>query len=249
VGYATPGYRPYLVIDYTPADTTPPASITNLANVTTCQNITWNWDNPADADFSLVQIYQNGTFLHNITTPTDTDLWEGLAESLEYIFSSHTCDATGNCNATWVNLSSTTDACVVPGGDAPLASFISNVTCGNVPFTVQFNDTSLNIPTAWNWSFGTGDFSEDQNATFEYVTAGLYSINFNATNDFGTNWSNRTDYIRAVPDWAACPPTPTPVPPWTPEIMPTTEFNTISLVSYWWIAAGILIIWLLFRRG
>jgi hypothetical protein len=104
--------HPTLTIDFIPeADTTPPASITNLANVTTCNSINWTWTDSISDDADVVQIWQNGTFLHNVSANQTYDLWSGLAAELEYTFSSHTCDLTGNCNTTWVNLSSTTPTC------------------------------------------------------------------------------------------------------------------------------------------
>jgi PKD repeat protein len=120
-------------------------------------------------------------------------------------------------------------------------SFTSNVTCGNIPFTVQFNDTSTGAPTIWNWSFGDGNYSEVQNPVFEYNLSGLFTINFSANNTANTDWMNRSEYIRAVPNWANCPPTPTPAPTWGPEIMPSTDNEIASpswvdyMISFWWV--------------
>ena len=47
--------------------------------------------------------------------------------------------------------------------NAPVANFISNVTSGTSPLTVQFTDTSTKLPTSWNWSFGDGNYSTLQN--------------------------------------------------------------------------------------
>ena len=102
---------PQLTIQYTTGDTTPPASITDLANSTTCNSINWTWTDSVSDDADVVQIYQNGTFLHNVSANQTYDLWESLAESLEYTFSSHTCDLTGNCNTTWVNQTAETIVC------------------------------------------------------------------------------------------------------------------------------------------
>ena len=42
---------------------------------------------------------------------------------------------------------------------APVAEFSSNVTSGQAPLTVQFNDESTNTPTSWAWDFGDGKIS------------------------------------------------------------------------------------------
>jgi PKD repeat protein len=60
---------------------------------------------------------------------------------------------------------------------------------------VQFNDTSTNSPTAWNWSFGDGAFSTIRNATHTYTTAAKYTVNFTATNSAGSNITSKAGYI------------------------------------------------------
>ena len=88
------------------------------------------------------------------------------------------------------------------------ASFTSNVTCGNIPFGVQFNDTSTgtNI-TNWFWDFGDGKNSTEKNPITNYTTVGFYTVNHSATNSMGTAWSNTTGYMaaRAVGDTCAAP--------------------------------------------
>lgn len=47
---------------------------------------------------------------------------------------------------------------------------------GPAPLTVQFNDLSPNSPTSWDWTFGDGDASSDQNPSHEYTDPGLYDV-------------------------------------------------------------------------
>jgi len=103
----------------------------------------------------------------------------------------------------------TDEGIIITGGDwlpltnvtvtAPVASFTSNVTWGNAPLTVQFNDTSTNSPTSWNWSFGDGTFSAIQNSTHTYSTPGTYTVNLTAVNAGGSNISTQPDFITAAP--------------------------------------------------
>jgi PKD repeat protein len=62
-----------------------------------------------------------------------------------------------------------------------VANFTSNLTSGNVPFTVQFNDTSTGNPTSWDWNLGDGTYSNIQNATHTFTTAGLYHVTLTAS--------------------------------------------------------------------
>jgi PGF-pre-PGF domain-containing protein len=78
---------------------------------------------------------------------------------------------------------------------APVANFSSNVTSGNVPFFVNFTDSSTNSPTSWFWDFGDGTNSTLQNPTHEYSSAGTYNVSLNASNVGGSNVSTQLSYI------------------------------------------------------
>jgi PGF-pre-PGF domain-containing protein len=82
-------------------------------------------------------------------------------------------------------------------GETLFANFTSNVTEGTVPLTVSFTDLSSNA-TSWEWNFGDGSTSTDQNATHTYVTAGTYNVSLNATNEGGSNVSTQLSYITAA---------------------------------------------------
>jgi hypothetical protein len=238
---------PRITIGYHLPDTTPPASITGLANITDCNSINWTFNKPGDVDYNGLMVWKNGTFLHNLSAAATNDLWLNLTELTSYTFSSKTFDALNNINTTFVNRTSITAKC--PPG--PLASFTSNVTCGLVPFRVQFNDTSYSSTnlTGWNWSFGDGNYSVTQNPVFEYNLSGMFAVSLNVTNAWGSNISQTSNYIRGVPNWASCPPTPMPSPTWQPEINPSTEMDLQP--NWWWLIAGgmILFIWFIFRRS
>lgn len=68
----------------------------------------------------------------------------------------------------------------------PFANFISSTTRGYVPLSVQFTDQSENA-SGWDWDFGDGVYSTDQNPTHRYSTVGNYSVNLTASNENGTD--------------------------------------------------------------
>ena len=210
-------------------DTTPPASITSLTNITTCQNITWQWTNPTDIDFDVVQIYQDNTFLHNVTG--NTDFWDPLSESTAYTFSSHTCDTTGNCNTTWVNLTSTTDTCPVP-------TTSPTTTATTAPPTPTPTPTPLAGCTYFNL---TG------------VTFGINSTDWNVTEGLNTWGVSTFNATQGNVSWWICRATtaPTILPTWQPLINPSTDIKIdwLGLLwSWWWLPVLIFIMILLFRR-
>jgi parallel beta-helix repeat protein len=94
---------------------------------------------------------------------------------------------------------------------APETNFGSNVTSGNAPLSVQFKDESTNSPTGWEWNFGDGKTSTEQNPSHTYETVGTYTVNLTATNYGGSNSTTKTDYITVTSDTSA------PVASFTPD--------------------------------
>ena len=66
----------------------------------------------------------------------------------------------------------------------PVASFSSNLTEGYSPFSVQFTDLSEDA-TEWNWSFGDGNSSTEQNPEHTYSAAGTFNVNLTVSNSVG----------------------------------------------------------------
>ena len=100
------------------------------------------------------------------------------------------------------NTTTRTDYITVSTPVIPQASFTASQTAGAAPLTVQFNDTSLYQPTSWNWDFGDGNTSTEQNPSHTYSYAGTFTVSLNATNAGGSDTVTRTEYI-SVSDPAA----------------------------------------------
>jgi PKD repeat protein len=104
-----------------------------------------------------------------------------------YTVSLKATNAQGNDTATYTNY--ITVQALAP----PVASFTSNVSSGQPPLTVQFTDTSSNIPTSWSWKCDGTQFSTVQNPVYTFTTAGNYTVNLTAFNAAGN--STVTHYI------------------------------------------------------
>jgi PGF-pre-PGF domain-containing protein len=78
----------------------------------------------------------------------------------------------------------------------PNANFISNVTAGRVPLTVQFIDKSENA-TGWRWDVnGNGSVEyKSQNPIHTYNKAGIYNVNLSVSNDNGSDFLFINDFI------------------------------------------------------
>ena len=77
----------------------------------------------------------------------------------------------------------------------PVVSFVTNITSGNAPLSVQFLDSSTNSPSSWVWSFGDGGTSTIYDPVHTYTTAGQYTVTLTATNSAGSNTTSLNNYI------------------------------------------------------
>jgi uncharacterized repeat protein (TIGR01451 family) len=96
----------------------------------------------------------------------------------------------------------------------PVANFSANITSGCEPLTVLFTDSSTNA-TSWNWSFGDGSTSPEQNPSYQYANAGTYNVTLTVSNGCGSDTETRIGYITVVgacvataPDFSICVGTP-----------------------------------------
>ncbi len=80
----------------------------------------------------------------------------------------------------------------------PVSNFTSNVTSGYAPLDVSFIDNSSGLPTAWNWSFGDGINSTEQNPMHTYSKAGNYTVVLTASNSAGSSKITKPSYIKVI---------------------------------------------------
>jgi hypothetical protein len=82
-------------------DTTPPSSVTNLANISSGTTwIYWNWTNPADSDFNSTIVFLNVTNVANLTSSVNYYNATGLSPGTNYTITIWTRDHSGNVNDT-----------------------------------------------------------------------------------------------------------------------------------------------------
>ncbi|HEY3274748.1 MAG TPA: PKD domain-containing protein [Methanocella sp.] len=78
----------------------------------------------------------------------------------------------------------------------PVANFFADITVGVAPLTVQFNDTTSNKPTSWQWNFGDGtDNSTVQSPVHTFSSYGTYTVTLTVANDGGSSTRQIENYI------------------------------------------------------
>jgi PKD repeat protein len=92
----------------------------------------------------------------------------------------------------WMNKTGYINTSALP---VPVANFDGTPRTGTPPLTVTFTDLSSNTPTAWNWSFGDGNYSSAQNPTYQYTGDGNYTVSLIVSNVYGDDTETKTGYI------------------------------------------------------
>lgn len=83
------------------------------------------------------------------------------------------------------------------GGPPPLdANFSATPTSGAAPLTVNFTDQSTGTVDSWNWSFGDGLNSNEQNPSHTYNDSGSYTVILTVTGPDDSDTETKTDYIK-----------------------------------------------------
>ncbi|HVP95003.1 MAG TPA: PKD domain-containing protein, partial [Methanoregulaceae archaeon] len=83
----------------------------------------------------------------------------------------------------------------------PVANFTGTPTIGTLPLTVQFNDTSTNMPltqqpnSSWLWDFGDGSYSVLRSPQHTYNKVGSFNVSLFVANSGGSSSLTRPAYI------------------------------------------------------
>jgi PKD repeat protein len=77
----------------------------------------------------------------------------------------------------------------------PVAEFTATPTSGDAPLTVVFTDLSSGVIDSWEWNFGDGLTSTDQNPSHQYNSAGTYTVSLTVSGSDGDDTETKTDFI------------------------------------------------------
>jgi len=94
----------------------------------------------------------------------------------------------------------TTATKTIQVGSAATPAFTANnrVSC-SAPFTVQFTDQTLPVPSQWLWDFGDGQTSTDQHPVHTYTTTGIFDVKLTTTSGGCAGTTVQSAYIKVQP--------------------------------------------------
>lgn len=78
---------------------------------------------------------------------------------------------------------------------APTAEFEADPVSGFGPLTVRFTDRSKGNPTSWEWEFGDGDISREQNPSHTYNNSGNFTVTLTVSNSKGSDTEEKINLI------------------------------------------------------
>jgi len=81
------------------------------------------------------------------------------------------------------------------------ANFKGVPTSGSFPLTVQFIDQSSGEPESWNWIFGDGFSSTEQNPTHVYMKRGNFTVSLTVSKEGMSTKSEKHGYILVKPPY------------------------------------------------
>ncbi|HSY17576.1 MAG TPA: choice-of-anchor tandem repeat GloVer-containing protein [Candidatus Acidoferrales bacterium] len=124
----------------------------------------------------------------------------------------------------------------------PAIQFTASLTNGLVPMSVQFNgpsyDNAGNPLTHWNWNFGDGGTSANQNPTHLYSGPGNYSPVLVATNNLGVMVAATGPVIHVLPPSSTVEYTASPTSGTAPLTVqfnaPATDDGGYPITSWQW---------------
>jgi PKD repeat protein len=135
-------------------------------------------------DYTVTQSDIDNAISGNATTITNT----ATVSCNELQDESSSIDVPITIESNIVNTVSTTNPLI--------ADFSTDVTSGYAPLTVQFTDKSQNA-VGWNWDFGDGTTSTQENQSHVYSAAGTYNVNLTVSNANGDT-NSKTSTINVL---------------------------------------------------
>jgi PKD repeat protein len=87
---------------------------------------------------------------------------------------------------------------LVSNPEGPVATFSGQPVSGEIPLDVQFTDESTGDITGWQWDFGDGETSDQQNPSHTYDQIGNYTVSLEVTGIGGTDTDRKEGYIQTT---------------------------------------------------
>jgi PKD repeat protein len=127
--------------------------------------------------YEVLQSDQAGAYVQKVTVSGTADLDDtGDALTGSYNMQFTAPDGTAQGSSSGTILGTRIQMALIAAFDASQAAGSKDV---------KFTDQSTGVPTGWNWDFGDGSLSADQNPSHTYKQPGDYTVTLTVTDDNG----------------------------------------------------------------
>ncbi len=125
----------------------------------------------------------------NMGTGSFTSVLTGLIPATSYYVRAYASDTLGTIFGNKVEFTT------LGGENPPVADFTASTNSGTAPLSVEFTDLSTNNPESWQWDFGDGGASTQQNPSHTYNEAGNYTVQLIVSNGSSSDTMIKDNYI------------------------------------------------------
>ena len=190
----------------------------SMVNDTLCKSISYAFTNTSIGGTTYSWNFGDGTALSTLQSPSHTFIANGLYTVTLISTENANCKDTVQKNV------------LVESVTASLLQ--SATTFCNTPFVVNFTDNTAGNNVAWQWNFGNGTTSIDQNPSGTYTNFGTFIPSLQVTNNHGCKGTvNGTPIIIAKPTVTITYDTTRGCVPVTVNF--TGESNSVQQVTTW----------------
>ena len=146
--------------------------------------------NDTDGSIAKVIFFVDGKEKSSATSSPFNWDWDTGDENI----GSHTLKATSTDNE-GAGASDEVTIVIIEQEGPPESAFKAFPTCGVPPLSVEFTDQSTNDPTSWQWDFGDGNASTEENPSHTYNSDGPYTVTLTVGNSSGSDIETKIDCI------------------------------------------------------
>ena len=145
--------------------------------------------NDNDGNIIGVRFFVNGIEKSSTPDPPYNYEWHTDSESLgDHLLTATSIDNGGDSSSDEITVE------IIQAGNS---DFNADQTSGVVPLLVNFTDSSSNNPTSWQWDFGDGSSSDEQNPSHTYNEIGTYTVTLITSNGFNADTISKADLLSA----------------------------------------------------
>ncbi len=123
---------------------------------------------------------------------------------------------------------------VTVGAPSPAAEFSGAPRAGGSPLTVFFTDFSTGNVTSWNWTFGDGNSSNQQNPAHIYTMAGNYTVSLTVTSPGGGDTETKLGYVTVGDAQPVAAYSATPLSGFAPLTVTFTDASMGGVSTWLW---------------